>query len=82
MLVPFQKGRLLENRSYSTMKSASEIAFSWKWNSLNGKKIKAFVPNDSCLNFIEENNEVLVAGFERPDYLHVVPPDLVPLSNY
>ena len=46
------------------------------------EKIKAFVPNDGCLNFIEENNEVLVAGFERPDYLHVVPPDLVPLSNY
>uniref|UniRef100_A0A2K5BXG1 Small ribosomal subunit protein uS12 n=1 Tax=Aotus nancymaae TaxID=37293 RepID=A0A2K5BXG1_AOTNA len=31
----------------------------------NGKKITAFVPNDGCLNFIEENNEVLVAGFRR-----------------
>uniref|UniRef100_A0A8C3XTX6 Small ribosomal subunit protein uS12 n=1 Tax=Chelydra serpentina TaxID=8475 RepID=A0A8C3XTX6_CHESE len=30
----------------------------------NGKKITAFVPNDDCLNFIEEN-EVLVAGFGR-----------------
>ncbi|XP_041067838.1 40S ribosomal protein S23-like [Carcharodon carcharias] len=29
----------------------------------NGKKIMAFVPNDGCLNFIEENDEVLVAGF-------------------
>ena len=29
----------------------------------NGKKITAFVPNDGCLNFIEENNEVLIAGF-------------------
>ena len=29
----------------------------------NGKKITAFVPNDGCLNFIEENDEVLVAGF-------------------
>ena len=28
----------------------------------NGKKITAFVPNDGCLNFIEENDEVLVAG--------------------
>uniref|UniRef100_A0A5F9D7U4 Small ribosomal subunit protein uS12 n=1 Tax=Oryctolagus cuniculus TaxID=9986 RepID=A0A5F9D7U4_RABIT len=31
----------------------------------NGKKITAFVPNDGCLNFIEENDEVLVAGFGR-----------------
>ena len=26
----------------------------------NGKKITAFVPNDGCLNFIEENDEVNV----------------------
>ena len=31
----------------------------------NGQKITAFVPNDGCLNFIEENDEVLVAGFGR-----------------
>lgn len=31
----------------------------------NGKKISAFVPKDGCLNFIEENDEVLVAGFGR-----------------
>ncbi|CAN8237434.1 unnamed protein product [Cochlearia groenlandica] len=31
----------------------------------NGKKIAAFVPNDGGLNFIEENDEVLVAGFGR-----------------
>ena len=31
----------------------------------NGKKITAFVPNDGCLNFIEENDEVLVAEFGR-----------------
>jgi small subunit ribosomal protein S23e len=31
----------------------------------NGKKIAAFVPNDGCLNFIEENDEVLVSGFGR-----------------
>jgi len=31
----------------------------------NGKKITAFVPGDGCLNFIEENDEVLVAGFGR-----------------
>ena len=27
------------------------------------KKITAFVPSDGCLNFIEENGEVLIAGF-------------------
>ncbi|KAF0852450.1 40S small subunit ribosomal protein uS12 (rpS23) [Andalucia godoyi] len=31
----------------------------------NGKKIAAFVPYDGCLNFIDENDEVLVAGFGR-----------------
>lgn len=31
----------------------------------NGKKIAAFVPTDGCLNFCDENDEVLVAGFGR-----------------
>ncbi|XP_045147268.1 40S ribosomal protein S23-like [Echinops telfairi] len=31
----------------------------------NGKKITAFVLNDGCCNFVEENEEVLVAGFGR-----------------
>ncbi|KAI8845527.1 40S ribosomal protein S23 [Chytridium lagenaria] len=31
----------------------------------NGKKVTAFVPNDGCLNFIDENDEVLIAGFGR-----------------
>ena len=31
----------------------------------NGKKVTAFVPDDGCLNFIDENDEVLVAGFGR-----------------
>eukprot|EP00474_Spongospora_subterranea_P008337 CRZ08795.1 hypothetical protein [Spongospora subterranea] len=31
----------------------------------NGKKIAAFVPNDGCLNFVDENDEVLVSGFGR-----------------
>ncbi|KAF4528850.1 hypothetical protein B566_EDAN017674 [Ephemera danica] len=31
----------------------------------NGKKITAFVPRDGCLTYIEENDEVLVAGFGR-----------------
>lgn len=31
----------------------------------NGKKIAAFVPRDGCLNYIDENDEVLVAGLGR-----------------
>jgi len=31
----------------------------------NGKKIACFVPMDGCLNFIDENDEVLVSGFGR-----------------
>lgn len=31
----------------------------------NGKKVTAFVPRDGCLSFIEDNDEVLVAGFGR-----------------
>merc|ERR1711893_233347 len=31
----------------------------------NGKRITAFVPNDGSLNYIEENDEVLIAGFGR-----------------
>lgn len=28
----------------------------------NGKKITAFVPNDGCLNFVEENDEVKISN--------------------
>ncbi len=31
----------------------------------NGKKISAFVPGDGCLNYLNENDEVMVAGFGR-----------------
>jgi len=31
----------------------------------NGKKVSAFAPMDGALNFIDENDEVLVAGFGR-----------------
>merc|ERR1712046_561940 len=34
----------------------------------NGKKIAAFVPNDGCLNYLDENDEVLVAGFGRSSH--------------
>ena len=31
----------------------------------NGKKITAFIPRDGCLNYVEENDKVLVSGFGR-----------------
>jgi small subunit ribosomal protein S23e len=31
----------------------------------NGKKVAAFVPFDGTLNYIDENDEVLIAGFGR-----------------
>ncbi|KAK2964404.1 putative 40S ribosomal protein S23 [Blattamonas nauphoetae] len=31
----------------------------------NGKKVAAFVPRDGCLNFIDDNDEVLISGFGR-----------------
>src|SRR4051812_16973759 len=31
----------------------------------NGKKVAAFVPRDGCLNFIDENDEVVISGFGR-----------------
>jgi small subunit ribosomal protein S23e len=31
----------------------------------NGKKIACFVPRDGCLNFVDENDEVLIAGFGK-----------------
>lgn len=31
----------------------------------NGKKVTAFVPKDGCLNFIDENDEVMISGFGR-----------------
>ena len=31
----------------------------------NGKKVAAFVPWDGCLNYLAENDEVLVAGFGK-----------------
>jgi small subunit ribosomal protein S23e len=31
----------------------------------NGKKITAFVPSDGCINYINENDEVVVTGLGR-----------------
>ena len=31
----------------------------------NGKKVAAFVPMDGCMNFIDENDEVVISGLGR-----------------
>merc|ERR1712167_320724 len=31
----------------------------------NGKKVACFVPRDGCLNFVDENDEVLISGFGK-----------------
>merc|ERR1712037_276280 len=31
----------------------------------NGKKNAAFVPRDGCLNYVDDNDEVLLSGFGR-----------------
>ena len=38
----------------------------------NAKKIAAFVPWDGCLNFLSENDEVMVAGLGRKGILLIV----------
>lgn len=47
----------------------------------NGKRVTSFVPNDGCLNFIEENDEVLIAGLGRKgravSYFNVVDVGLI-----
>ena len=31
----------------------------------NGKKIACFVPRDGCLNYVDDNDEVLISGFGK-----------------
>lgn len=43
----------------------------WRWGAVIGQELAAngefgvIVPNDGCLNFVDENDEVLLAGFGR-----------------
>merc|ERR1711906_29594 len=60
------KGIVLEKVGIEAMQPNSAIRKSVRVQLIkNGKKITAFVPRDGCLNFLEENDEVLVAGFGR-----------------
>merc|ERR1711937_988871 len=60
------KGIVLEKIGIEAKQPNSAIRKSCRVQLIkNGKKIAAFVPNDGCLNFVEENDEVLIAGFGR-----------------
>uniref|UniRef100_A0A8C5RX80 Small ribosomal subunit protein uS12 n=1 Tax=Laticauda laticaudata TaxID=8630 RepID=A0A8C5RX80_LATLA len=60
------KGIVLEKVGEETKQPNSAVRNSVRVQLIkNGKKIAAFVPDDGSLNFIEENEEVLVAGFVR-----------------
>ncbi|KAE9593217.1 putative ribosomal protein S12/S23 [Lupinus albus] len=67
----FHQNRLLYPKKYSKKKTLLRVlsGFAISFGLIkNGKKIAAFVPNDGCLNYIEENDEVLIAGFGRKGY--------------
>merc|ERR1712162_47904 len=60
------KGLVLEKIGIEAKQPNSAIRKSVRVQLIkNGKKIAAFVPNDGCLNFVDENDEVLIAGFGR-----------------
>lgn len=53
-----RKSHVLKVDCASTRKTPSE------WENLSSLT-KIIVPNDGCLNFVDENDEVLLAGFGR-----------------
>merc|ERR1711976_215195 len=60
------KGIVLEKLGVEAKQPNSAIRKSVRVQLIkNGKKITAFVPGDGCLNYVDENDEVLVAGFGR-----------------
>eukprot|EP00178_Gracilaria_changii_P010880 TRINITY_DN314_c0_g1_i2.p2 TRINITY_DN314_c0_g1~~TRINITY_DN314_c0_g1_i2.p2 ORF type:complete len:146 (+),score=30.97 TRINITY_DN314_c0_g1_i2:208-645(+) len=60
------KGIVLERIGIEAKQPNSAIRKSCRVQLIkNGKKIAAFVPNDGCLNFVDENDEVLIAGFGK-----------------
>jgi len=60
------KGIVLEKIGIEAKQPNSAIRKSVRCQLIkNGKKISAFVPRDGCLNYVDENDEVLIAGFGR-----------------
>lgn len=60
LLLPFPHSGIEAKQPNSAIRKCARVQLI-----KNGKKIAAFVPNDGCLNFIEENDEVLISGFGR-----------------
>ncbi|OLL22119.1 40S ribosomal protein S23 [Neolecta irregularis DAH-3] len=62
----FAKGIVLEKISVEAKQPNSAIRKCVRVQLVkNGKKVTAFVPNDGCLNYVDENDEVLLSGFGR-----------------
>ena len=60
------KGIVLEKMGIEAKQPNSAIRKSVRVQLIkNGKKIAAFVPRDGSLNFVDENDEVLISGFGR-----------------
>jgi len=62
----FAKGIVLEKLGIEAKQPNSAVRKAVRVQLIkNGKKVAAFVPRDGCLNFIDENDEVLICGFGR-----------------
>ncbi|KAE8704018.1 40S ribosomal protein S23 [Hibiscus syriacus] len=71
------KGIVLENISIEAKQPNSSVRKCVRVQLIkNGKKIVAFVLNDGCLNYIEENDEMLISGFGRKVMQWVISPVL------
>ena len=66
MSLPFTTGIVLEKIGLEAKQPNSAIRKGVRVQLIkNGKKIAAFVPRDGCLNYVDENDEVLIAGFGK-----------------
>jgi small subunit ribosomal protein S23e len=60
------KGIVVEKLGYEAKQPNSAIRKCARVQLIkNGKKVSAFVPRDGCLNYVDENDEVLISGFGR-----------------
>ncbi|RKO95635.1 hypothetical protein CXG81DRAFT_14432 [Caulochytrium protostelioides] len=63
---PMAKGIVLEKIGVEAKQPNSAIRKCVRAQLIkNGKKVTAFVPRDGSMNFIDENDEILIAGFGR-----------------
>merc|ERR1711924_549674 len=71
------KGIVTEKVGIEAKQPNSAIRKSARVQLIKNGKIPAFVPRDGCLNFVEENDEVLVAGFGRSGHAKLTFPECV-----